>query len=179
MVNSSDRERHQRRMPKVLVVEKTANIQTLLRKQFSGDRICVDATPLIAGAREKLNSGGYDVLIWDAAASKTEQSKGLELLDLLTKDSSRTYLIVVTDQDGPLPIDRLKTYTHRTLMRPLDEDEICAVVSEALHQQISRAESGPHQEKQAPQEFEGRRGARSRRTEVFDRTTDEASECVA
>src|SRR5438034_10670517 len=94
MVNSSDRERHQRRMPKVLVVEKTANIQALLKKRFSADHISLDATPLIAGAREKLNSGGYDVLIWDAAASKTEQSKGLELLDLLTKDSSRTYLIV-------------------------------------------------------------------------------------
>src|SRR5207253_8830790 len=104
MVNSSDRERHQRRMPKVLVVEKTANIQTLLRKQFSGERICVDATPLIPAAREKLNSGGYDVLIWDAAASKTEQSRGRELLDLPTKDPRTTYLTVVTDQDEPVPI---------------------------------------------------------------------------
>src|SRR5947207_15237573 len=121
MVNTTDRERNQRCMTKVLVVEKTANIQALLKKRFSADHISLDATPLIAGAREKLNSGGYDVLIWDAAASKTEQSKGLELLDLLTKDSSRTYLIVVTDQDGPLPIDRLNTYEHRTLIRPLDE----------------------------------------------------------
>src|SRR6184192_4084522 len=180
MVNSSDRERHQRRMPKVLVVEKTANIQTLLRKQFSGDRICVDATPLIAGAREKLNSRGYDVLIWDAAASKTEQSKGLELLDLLTKDSSRTYIIVVTAREGgSLPIDRLKTYAHRTLMRPLDEDEICAVVSEALHQQISRAESGLHQEIPVPLEFEGMLGASLPMREVFQRIIEAASEDIA
>ena len=166
-------------MPKVLVVEKTANIQALLKKRFSVDHIFLDATPFIAGVREKLNSGGYDVLIWDAAASKTEQSKGLELLDLLTKDSSRTYLIVVTDQDGPLPIDRLKTYAHRTLMRPLDEDEICAVVSEALHQQISRAESGLHQEIPVPLEFEGMLGASLPMREVFQRIIEAASEDIA
>src|SRR5437660_1862482 len=111
MVNSSDRERHQRRMPKVLVVEKTANIQALLKKRFSADHIFLDATLFIAGARAKLNSGGYDVLIWDAVSSKTEQSKGLELFDLLTKDSSRTYIIVVMAREGgSLLIDRLKAY---------------------------------------------------------------------
>jgi DNA-binding NtrC family response regulator len=166
-------------MPKVLVVEKTANIQALLKNRFSADHISLDATPLIAGAMEKLNSGGYDVLVWDAAASKTEQSKGLELLDLLTKDSSRTYVIVVTDQGGPLPIDRLKAYAHRTLMRPLDEDEICAVVSEALHQQTSRAESGLHQEIPVPLEFEGMLGASLPMREVFQRILEAASEDIA
>ncbi len=167
-------------MPKVLVVEKTANIQALLKKRFSADHISLDATPLIAGAMEKLNSGGYDVLIWDAASSKTEQSKGLELLDLLTKDSSRTYIIVVTAREGSsLPIDRLKAYAHRTLMRPLDEDEICAVVSEALHQQISRAESGLHQEIPVPLEFEGMLGASLPMREVFQRIIEAASEDIA
>jgi DNA-binding NtrC family response regulator len=166
-------------MSRVLVVEKTANIQALLKKRFSADHISLDATPLIAGAMAKLNSGGYDVLIWDAAASKTEQSKGLELLDLLTKDSSRTYVIVVTDQGGPLPIDRLKAYAHRTLMRPLDEDEICAVISEALHQQISRAESGLHQEIPVPLEFEGMLGASLPMREVFQRIIEAASEDIA
>jgi DNA-binding NtrC family response regulator len=166
-------------MSRVLVVEKTANIQALLKKRFSADHISLDATPFIAGATEKLNSRGYDVLIWDTAASKTEQSKGLELLDLLTKDSSRTYVIVVTDQAGPLPIDRLKAYAHRTLMRPLDEDEICAVVSEALHQQISRAECGLHREIPVPLEFEGMLGASLPMREVFQRILEAASEDIA
>src|SRR5947207_10878631 len=179
MVNTTDRERHQRRMPKVLVVEKTANIQALLAMRSASDNSALDAAPLLAGAREKLNAGRDDGLIWDAAASKTEQSTVLELLDLLTKDSSRTYLIVVTDQDGPFPIDRLKTYAHRTLMRPLDEDEICAVVSEALHQQISRAESGLHQEIPVALEFEGMLGASLPMREVFQRIIEAASEDIA
>src|SRR5438093_8621706 len=167
-------------MSNVLVLEKTVNIHALLKKRFSADHNSVDATQFVAGATEKLNSRWYNVLIWDAAASKTEQSKGLELLDLLTKDSSRTYIIVVTAREGgSLPIDRLKTYAHRTLMRPLDEDEICAVVSEALHQQISRAESGLHQEIPVPLEFEGMLGASLPMREVFQRIIEAASEDIA
>jgi DNA-binding NtrC family response regulator len=142
-------------MSTVLVVEKTGHIQALLRKQFSGDHIVVDAVSLVA-AREKINVRGYDVLIWDAVASRTEQSKGLKLLDLLTKDSSRTYIIVVTDQQGgPLPLERLKAYAHRTLTRPLNGDEICAVVAQALHQQASSEGASTNRQIPIPLEFEG------------------------
>ena len=73
-------------MPTVLVIEKTGEIQALLRKQFLGDPVFVDAVPVVEAAAQKFMTEGYDVLIWDAIVSKTEQSKGLELLDLLTKD---------------------------------------------------------------------------------------------
>ena len=120
-------------MPTVLVIEKTGDIQALLRKQFLGDPVFVDAVPVVEAAAQKFMTEGYDVLIWDAIVSKTEQSKGLELLDLLTKDSSRTYIITVTDQEaGSLSLDRLKAYAHRTLTRPVDGDEICTLVTEAL-----------------------------------------------
>ena len=94
-------------MAKVLVVEKTANIQSWLRKHFSGDHVSVHAVPMIAGAMEEMKATRFEVLIWDAVASKTEQSKGLDLLNLLTKDFSRTYIMVVTDQErAPIPLDR-------------------------------------------------------------------------
>ena len=64
-------------MSRVLVVEKTGHIQALLRERFSGDRISVDALPFVAGALERIKTQGYDVLIWDAVASKTEQSLSL------------------------------------------------------------------------------------------------------
>src|ERR687891_2229177 len=93
------------------------------------------------------------------AASATEQSKGLELLDRLTKQSSKTYSIVVTDQKGALlSLDRLKAYAHRTLTRPVDEDEICAVVSQALHQQAFKNGDSDNREIPIPPEFEGMLG---------------------
>ncbi|HEU4345599.1 MAG TPA: sigma-54 dependent transcriptional regulator [Candidatus Binatia bacterium] len=167
-------------MARVLVIEKTVNIQALLRKRFSGDQISVDAASVVAGAMEKFNSVACDVLIWDAAASKTEQSKGLELLDLLTKDSSRTFIIVVTDHErGSIPLDRLRAYAHRTLMRPVDEDEICALVTEALHQQASRYGTTNYREISIPPEFEGMLGISLPMREVFQRVLEAASEDIS
>jgi DNA-binding NtrC family response regulator len=166
-------------MSRVLVVEKTGHIQALLRERFSGDRISVDALPFVAGALEKIKTQGYDVLIWDAVASKMEQSKGLELLDLLTKDSNKTYIIVVADQaGGPFPLDRLKAYAHRTLTRPVNEDEVCALVTQALHQQASR-EDGIHREMPVPLEFEGMLGVSLPMQEVFQRILEAASEDIS
>jgi len=143
-------------MARVLVVEKTANIQSWLRKHFSGDRVSVHAVPMIAGAMEEMKTTRFEVLIWDAVASKTEQSKGLDLLNLLTKDFCRTYIMVVTDQErAPIPLDRLRTYAHRTFTRPVDQDEICALVSEALHQQATRLKGDNYSGPFIPLEFEG------------------------
>ena len=166
-------------MPKVLVIEKTGTIRALLEERFAGDRVSIDAMPVIESAMEQSVATAYDVLIWDAVASKTEQSKGLELLDLLTKNSSRTFIIVVTDQQGnPLPLDRLKAYAHRTLTRPVDTVEICAVVSQALHQQASRS-GGDFCDAALPLEFEGMLGVSLPMQEVFKRILEAASEDIS
>ncbi|MGH7828332.1 MAG: sigma-54 interaction domain-containing protein [Candidatus Binatia bacterium] len=165
-------------MAKVLVIEDTGYVETLLKTRFAAECISVDAMPVIGGDIEKL--AGYDVLIWNAAGSRTEQSKALELLDSLTKDSGRTYIIVVTDQQGGfLPLDRLKTYAHRTVTRPVDGDEICALVSEAAHQQASRNRSGGNGEAPIPAEFEGMLGISLPMREVFQRTLEAASEDIS
>jgi DNA-binding NtrC family response regulator len=167
-------------MPKVLVIEKTGRIQALLRERFSADHITVDAMPLMGGATEKFNMRGYDVLIWDAVASKTEQAKGLELLDLLNRDTSKTYIIVVTDhQDGSLPRDRLRAYAHRTLTWPLDENEVCALVTRALHEQALRNGADIPGEISIPPEFEGMLGISLPMREVFQRILEAASEDIS
>ncbi|MGB7948935.1 MAG: sigma-54 dependent transcriptional regulator [Candidatus Binatia bacterium] len=167
-------------MSRVLVVEKTGRIQSLLRDRFSGDPISVEGMPLIGRAIQQITTPGYDVLIWDAIASKTEQSKGLELLDLLTRDFGRTYIIVVTDQGtGSHGLDRLKAYAHRTLSPPVDEDEICAVVREALHQQSSRSGCSTNSDIPIPLEFEGMLGGSLPMREVFQRILEAASEDIS
>jgi two-component system, NtrC family, response regulator AtoC len=165
-------------MSRVLVVEKTGHIQALLRERFLADHISVDAVPFVAGALEKIKTQGYDVLIWDAVASKTEQSKGLELLDLLGKDSNKTYIIVVADQKGgPFPLDRLRAYAHRTLTRPVNEDEVCALVTQAVHQQALR-NGAIHPEMPVPLEFEGMLGVSLPMQDVFQRILEAASEDI-
>src|SRR5918995_3425380 len=167
-------------MSTVLVVERTGNIRALLERQFSADHISVESMPLIGRAAERFEAEKYDVLIWEAVESKTEQSKGLELLDLLTKHSSRTFIIVVTDQEGgPLPLDRLKAYAHRTLMRPVDEDEICALVSQALHQQAAKNGDNRRRQIPIPLEFEGMLGISLPMQEVFQRILEAASEDIS
>jgi DNA-binding NtrC family response regulator len=167
-------------MPKVLVVEKTGHIQALLRERFAAHDISVDAVPFVAGALEKIKTHGYDVLIWDAAASRTEQSKGLELLDLLTKDSNKTYTIVVAAQRcGAFPLDRLKAYAHRTLTRPMNEDELCALVTQAVQQQTLKNGGEVHREMSIPLEVEGMLGVSLPMQELFQRIIEAASEDIS
>jgi DNA-binding NtrC family response regulator len=162
-------------MPKVLVIEKTRTIHELLKGCFA-DNISVDVLPLSAIATTEFTSRGYDVLIWDAVTSKTEQSKGLALLDQLTKQSIKTFIIVVTDQQGgTLPLDRLRAHAHRTLTRPVDTDEICAIVSQALHQQASRNGDEFDCEPAMPLEFEGMLGVSLPMQEVFQRILEAAA----
>jgi DNA-binding NtrC family response regulator len=167
-------------MPKVLVIETTGTIRALLQQRFGGDRVSVDTVPVIERAMEQFKATGYDVLIWDAVGSKTEQSKGLELLDLLTKDSNKTYTIVIADQEGgPFPLDRLRAYAHRTLTRPVNEDEVCALVTQALHQQALRNGGEIHREIPVPLEFEGMLGVSLPMQEVFKRIVEAASEDIS
>src|SRR5262245_46131074 len=164
-------------MSRVLVVEKTGSIQTLLRDRFEHDGVCVDAMPLVGAAIEKFKAARYDVLIWEVAGSKTEQSRGLELLDLLTSDSIRTYAIVVTDKKGrSLSLERLRAYAHRTLIRPFDPDELCALVGQALNQQASRGTVDNFRQASIPLEFEGMLGISLPMREVFQRILEAASE---
>lgn len=167
-------------MPKVLVIEKKTAIQTLLKERFARECVVVDSVPVIEQAAEHFAATGYDVLIWDAVTSKTEQSKGLELLDRLTKNSSRTYIIVVTDQwSSPVGLDRLRAYAHRTLTRPVREDEICALVTQAFLQQASGNGIISHRETTIPLEFEGMLGVSLPMQDVFQKILRAATEDIS
>ena len=167
-------------MPKVLVIEKKAAIQALLKERFPADSVSIDSVPVIDQAAEHFVAAGYDVLIWDAVTSKTEQSKGLELLDRLTQNSSRTYIIVVTDQwASSIGLNRLRAYAHRTLTHPVRGDEIHALVTQAFLQQTSGNRISSDRETAVPLEFEGMLGVSLPMQEVFKRIVDAASEDIS
>lgn len=167
-------------MPNVLIVEKTNQIRNLLNQRFAGEAIAVESTPLISAAAERIKTKSYEILIWDAAASRTELAEGLELLDLLTKDSSKTFIILVASQrNGSLRLDRLRAYAHRTVSQPLDDDEICGIVKEALQQQSARSGYGGRRETPIPLEFEGMLGISLPMRQVFQRILEAASEDIS
>ena len=167
-------------MPKVLVIEKKAAIQALLKERFPTDSVSIDSVPVIDQAAEHFVAAGYDVLIWDAVTSKTEQSKGLELLDRLTQNSSRTYIIVVTDPwASSIGLNRLRAYAHRTLTHPVRGDEIHALVTQAFLQQASGNRITSDRETSVPLEFEGMLGVSLPMQEVFKRIVDAASEDIS
>jgi two-component system NtrC family response regulator len=167
-------------MPKVLVIEKNPTIQALLRERFLGDSITVEGAPSIEQTTERFAATGFDVLIWDAVTSKTEQSKGLELLDKLTKNSSRTYIIVIGDQGAsPIALHRLRAYAHRTVTHPVTGDEIHALVTQAFLQQASGDDVIGNSEPSVPLEFEGMLGVSLPMQEVFRRIVEAASEDIS
>jgi DNA-binding NtrC family response regulator len=166
-------------MSKVLVIEKNATIQALLKERFVNESVSVDSVPVVDQAMERFMAAGYDVLIWDAVTSKTEQAKGLELLDRLTKNS-RTYIIVITDQwTSPIGLDRLRAYAHRTLAHPVQKDEISALVTQAFLQQASGGAVSNDRETSIPLEFEGMLGVSLPMQEVFKRVVEAASEDIS
>ena len=167
-------------MPKVLVIEKKPAIQSLLREGFVGESIAVEHVCSIDQAAEHFIAARYDVLIWDAVSSKTEQSKGLEFLDRLTKNSARTYIIVVTDQwTSAIGLNRLRAYAHRTLTHPVQGDEIHALVTQAFLQQASGDDVIGNSETSVPLEFEGMLGVSLPMQEVFRRIVEAASEDIS
>ena len=86
----------------------------------------------------------------------------------------------MTDQEaGSLSRDRLKAYAHRTLTRPVDGDEICTLVTEALSQQTSRCGCSTNHEIVIPFEFEGMLGGSLPMREVFQRIIEVASEEIS
>jgi len=166
-------------MSKVLVIEKKATIQALLKERFVGESVSVDSVPVVDQAMDRFMAAAYDVLIWDAVTSKTEQAKGLELLDRLTKNS-RTYIIVITDQwTSPIGLDRLRAYAHRTLAHPVQKDEISALVTQAFLQQASGGTVSNDRETSIPLEFEGMLGVSLPMQEVFKRIVEAASEDIS
>jgi DNA-binding NtrC family response regulator len=166
-------------MPKVLIIEKKPAIQTLLRERFEDASVLVDSVPCVDQAAKNFLAAVYDVLIWNAVVSKTEQSKGLELLDKLTQNSSRTYIIAITDRwASPIEVNRLRGYAHRTLTHPLQGDEIHALVTQAFSQEAT-SEGLETQESAVPLEFEGMLGVSLPMQEVFRRIVEAASEDIS
>lgn len=93
-------------MAKILVVETDGALQQLLQRQLVSDRISVDVVRTIDAILDKFSQTTYDLVLWDIRGGLTGARRGLELLEVLSVDSPRTQVLVVTDSTSiPLAVD--------------------------------------------------------------------------
>jgi DNA-binding NtrC family response regulator len=162
-------------MPKLLVVEKTANIQTLLRSRFAADRVVVGAAPVISKVLENLGAQACDILIWDADMSKVERSTGVEMIDALAKRFPAIQIIVTSAEEGDPACGRIKNESYHYIRHPIDRDKFCALISSILKKHPTSEKIRSYPEVYIPTEFEGMLAVSLPMREVFQRIIEAAS----
>ena len=162
-------------MPKLLVVEKTANIQSLLRNRFLGRAVVVDDALLVSEAHEKFKSGAYDVLIWDADGSKSERPAGAELLAFVARNFPEIQIIVTSGEEGDPACGRIKNENYHYIRHPIDSDKFCALVGLTLEKHSTSDKIRSYPEVFIPMEFEGMLAVSLPMREVFQRIIEAAS----
>jgi len=165
---------------RVLVVEDSGNIRQLLEQRLASQFVSVSACSMIGRAGRSLKTGEYDVLIWDVGNSKTEQSKGIEVLHLLSRLSCKTYVIVIADPETEsFSQYQFRANAHRTLTRPVTDDQIHEAVSLALRHRLAPLKGETQPELIVPLELEGMLGISLPMQEVFKRILEAASEDIS
>jgi DNA-binding NtrC family response regulator len=162
-------------MPKVLVVEKTTEIQSLLRARFSGGSVVVDDADLVSEALERLKTEAYDVLIWDSDASKSERATGADLLEIVTTHFPEIQIIVISGGEGDPACCRIRNESYHYIRHPIDSDKFCALVGLAVKKHSTTDKIRSYPEVYIPTEFEGMLAVSLPMREVFQRIIEAAS----
>jgi DNA-binding NtrC family response regulator len=158
-------------LPKFLIIEKNAEIEALLKSRYPA-QICIDTLPipdLIAGET------AYDVLIWNAESSLSHKSKGLEMLEQVSKRSPETQIIVISHEEGNPAGCRIRSENYHYIARPVDWDNLLVLVSQALSKCPPGQKILSYPDVRVPVEFEGMLGISLPMREVFQRTIEAAS----
>lgn len=67
-------------MARLLVVGDKKEIEAVLKRRFSRNKMRVDAVRGVDAVLDQFGQRTYDLVIWDADVSGTDKSKGFELL---------------------------------------------------------------------------------------------------
>jgi DNA-binding NtrC family response regulator len=162
-------------MPKVLVVEKTANLQTLLRHRFADGQVAVCGTPLISKVLQNYGTQVCDIIVWDADMSKAERAAGVDVMEALTKRSPDIQIIVTSAEEGDPACGRIKNENYYYIRHPIDRDKFCSLVSLILKKHPISDKIRSYPEVHIPTEFEGMLAVSLPMREVFQRIIEAAS----
>jgi DNA-binding NtrC family response regulator len=159
--------------PRVVVIDQGGEVLTLLKQRLASG-IQLEVVSGADSISEALQGGACDMLIWIV-----EQSAPANLLqqtfETLSKESPRTQVIVISDQEPEPPRTLLESSTYQFIPRPVDPDSFCHLVRVTLEKRPLRQTMLAYPELRTLAEFEGMIGMSLAMREVFQRIIDAAS----
>jgi len=162
-------------MLKLLVYDKKNDIHSLLRRRFAQDKLTIDSVRCIATFLDKVGRDAYDIIVWDADVSKSERAERAETLEVLSRSSPATQIIIVSWDEGDPASASIKNENYQFIRRPIDANQLCALVTLALEKRPSEQRMLSYPEVRIPVEFEGMLAIGLSMREVFQQIIEAAS----
>lgn len=129
-------------MTSVLVVESQGRIRESLRKAFPKETVQIDSVRTIDKVLELFSETAYDILIWQTDIAKRDRHNGVELLEVISKDSPRTQIIIISDEkDLDMAVEGIRAGAYQYMVQPINTDELVSLISLALQKQPVVGES--------------------------------------
>jgi len=123
-------------MISILVVESKDTIRSIISNQFSDSKLQVDTVRSVDVILEKFSEKSYDILIWQTDIAKRDKTNGVELLEVISKDSPRTQIIIISDEkDLDLAVDGIRAGAYQYMVQPINEKELHSLIKLALQKQ--------------------------------------------
>lgn len=129
-------------MISILIVESQSSIRSIISDTFPDKKIHIDTVRSIDLILEKFSEKSYDILIWQTDIAKKDKTNGIELLEVITKDSPRTQIIIISDEnDLDLAIEGIKAGAYQYMIQPINKKELTSLITLALQKQPVVGES--------------------------------------
>lgn len=144
-------------MINILVVERRQRISEIIRQSFKR-KAKIHTVHNIECVLEMFSQTLFDVLVWHSELSDTtNNSYGLELLEVLSMDSPKTQIIIISNPDDTLlAIRGIEAGAFQFIQEPVKTQDLLALVDVAIQKQPAAVESKLlHQSKRGSFEFEG------------------------
>ncbi|MDA1354427.1 MAG: sigma-54 dependent transcriptional regulator [bacterium] len=129
-------------MTSVLIVESKTAIRDLLKGAFPERDIYIDSVRTIDKILELFSATAYDILIWQTDISKQDRNHGVELLEVISKDSPRTQIIIISDEkDLDMAVEGIRAGAYQYMVQPINKAELVSLIDLALQKQPVVGES--------------------------------------
>lgn len=129
-------------MVHILIVEEKQSLAAIISKRLHHHENTIETVKSIDMILDKFHDKTYDILIWQTSIAKQDKRNGVEILEVLSQDSPRTQIICISDeQDKDLAIEGIQAGAFQYMIRPINDDELIALIELALDKQPSYGEN--------------------------------------
>ncbi len=169
--NSKPTEPDTAAIPRFLIIENKAEVEPLLKSRFPA-QIYINTLPV---PDEITGETAYDVLIWNPDNSPSNKSKGLEMIERVSRQSPETQIIVISHEEGNPAGCRIRSENYHYIARPVDWNNLLVLVGQALSNCPPGQKILSYPDVRVPVEFEGMLGISLPMREVFQRIIEAAA----